>query len=58
MYWSLETANGGVLAECRTLSLSRDIPNAVAWIMKPFVQSLPRESLTSILQQTRIAATK
>ena len=57
-YWSLEATHGGVLAECRTLSLSRDIPNAVAWIIKPFVQSLPRESLTSILQQTRIAATK
>jgi hypothetical protein len=30
----------------------------VAWVIKPFVQSLPRESLTSILQQTRMAATK
>src|SRR5690349_1090298 len=57
-YWSLEATNGGVLAECRTLSLSRDIPLTVAWVIKPFVQSLPRESLTSILQQTRMAATK
>src|SRR5207302_11474945 len=38
-YWTLEATNGGVLGECRTLSLSRDIPLTVAWAIKPFVQS-------------------
>lgn len=57
-YWSLETVNGGVLAECRTLSLSRSIPATVAWAIKPFVQTLPRESLTSTLRETRTAAEK
>ena len=55
-YWSLEATNGGVLAECRTLSLSRNIPGAVAWAIKPFVNTLPRESLTMTLQATRSAA--
>ncbi len=56
-YWSLETANGGVLAECRTLSLSRNIPAGLSWAIKPFIQSLPRESLTSTLKNTRAAVT-
>ncbi len=57
-YWSLEAVNGGVLAECRTLSLSRAIPPALAWAINPFVQSLPRESLAGTLGDTRNAATK
>jgi hypothetical protein len=54
-YWSLETVNHGVLAECRTLSLSRNIPIAVSWAIKPFIQSLPSESLSSTLSNTRSA---
>ncbi len=57
-YWSLETVNDGVLAECRTLSLSRSIPAALAWAIKPFAQTLPRESLASTLRNTRAAAAK
>lgn len=57
-YWSLEAVNDGVLAECRTLSLSRSIPAGLAWAIKPFIQSLPRDSLGSTLRNTRTAATK
>jgi hypothetical protein len=57
-YWTLETTNGGVLGECRSLSLSRDIPGAIAWIIKPFVQSLPRDTLAGTLRNTRAAAEK
>lgn len=57
-YWSLEAIDGGVLGECRTLSLSRDIPPAVAWAIQPFVESLPREALAAMLQDTRAAAAK
>ena len=56
-YWSLEERNGGVLAECRTLSLSRDIPPALAWAVGPYVQKVPENSLMSTLDQTRKAAT-
>jgi hypothetical protein len=55
-YWSLEAVNHGVLAECRTVSLSRSIPAALSWAIKPFIQSLPRESLSSTLSNTRSAA--
>ena len=57
-YWSLETVAGGVLAECRTVSLSRDVPQVLAWAINPFVQKVPRESLVSTLEHTREAARK
>lgn len=57
-YWTLEAINGGVLAECRTLSLSRDIPPSVAWAIEPFVATLPREALAGTLRDTRAALLK
>src|SRR4051812_33914508 len=54
-YWNIEQVDGGVLAECRTLSLSRSIPQTVAWAVGPYVQKAPQESLTSTLKQTRDA---
>jgi hypothetical protein len=52
-FWSIEVSGNGVLAECRTISLSRRIPNGMGWMIKPFIQNVPRESLTSTLQNTR-----
>ncbi len=57
-YWSLESTGNGVLAECRTLSLSRSVPAGLMWAVKPFIQKLPRESLASTLENTRTAAAK
>ncbi len=55
LYWRLEQAAGGVFAECRSLSLSRDIPTGLGWIIKPVVGKLPRKSLEESLQSTRRA---
>jgi hypothetical protein len=52
-FWSIEASGNGVLAECRTISLSRAIPTGMGWMIKPFIQNVPRESLTSTLQNTR-----
>jgi hypothetical protein len=57
-YWTLERVNGGVLAECRVVSLSRDIPSVLAWIIKPLVSQIPYDALTSTLQNTRAAVSK
>ncbi len=57
-YWSLEASGGGVLAECRTVSLSRGIPGGMGWMIRPFIQNVPRESLTSTLRNTRKAVAK
>ncbi len=54
-FWSIEARGNGVLAECRTVSLSRSIPSGMGWMIKPFIQNVPRESLTSTLANTRKA---
>ncbi len=38
-----------------SVSLSRQIPFGLGWVVKPFVTSLPRESLEGTLQATRVA---
>ena len=52
VYWSIEEAEGGAFVECLTISLSRQIPFGLGWVVKPFVMSLPRESV-SIPRQSR-----
>jgi hypothetical protein len=54
-YWFIEEAEDGVFVECVSVSLSRRIPFALGWVVKPFVTSLPRESLEGMLQATRVA---
>lgn len=57
-YWRLEKVEGGVLAELRTISLSRGIPTGLGWMIKPFITGIPVESLTSTLEGTRKALGK
>jgi hypothetical protein len=52
-YWRFEEKNDGVYMECRALSLTRDIPFGLRWIIEPMVQRLPRESLIQTLEATR-----
>ena len=54
-YWKLEEADDGVLVECNAVGLSRDIPWGLGWMIKPFVESMPKESLEATLQATRLA---
>ena len=51
-YWLIEPRPSGVYLECRTISLSRSIPNGLGWILRPIVASLPRESLAATLAAT------
>lgn len=57
-YWSLDPRKGGVLVECRTLSLSRNVPAGLTWLVRPFIQSFPRDSLAATLRDTRAAVRK
>ncbi|HSA94391.1 MAG TPA: hypothetical protein VLE48_15365 [Terriglobales bacterium] len=54
-YWRFEERDGGVYVQCEAVSLTRDIPALVSWLVKPFVTSVPRESLTNTLSNTRAA---
>jgi hypothetical protein len=51
-YWSYEEADGGLYIQIETISLTRDIPAGLGWIVRPFVESVPRESLEFTLRQT------
>jgi len=55
-YWLFEERDGGVYVQCEAISLSRSIPFLLKWL-KPFITSVPRESLQFTLETTRQALT-
>jgi hypothetical protein len=57
-YWRLEQKDGGVYVQCEAVSLTRDIPFGVRWMVTPFVTTIPKESLLSTLTSTRSAVEK
>jgi hypothetical protein len=52
-YWRFLERDGGVYIQCESLTLTRGIPTGFGWIVRPFVTSIPRESLTFTLERTR-----
>ena len=52
-YWRFEARDGGVYVECESVSLTRDIPTGLAWIIKPFITGIPKESLQMTMGSTR-----
>jgi hypothetical protein len=54
-YWKLEEKKGGTYIECRAISLTRDIPLGLGWIIEPIIRKLPQESLVHTLEATRRA---
>ena len=51
-YWSYEERDGGLYMQIESVSLTRSIPTGLGWAIKPFVESVPRESLEFTLQST------
>lgn len=58
-YWRYEQLPGGVVAECESISLSRDIPSIVRVVVGGLIRSTADESMTRTLTafRTRFAAT-
>jgi hypothetical protein len=54
-YWRFAEANRGMYIQCEAISLTRDIPTGLNWLIAPFVESIPRESLEFTLLATRSA---
>lgn len=54
-YWRFEQQPDGVIAECEAISLTRDIPTGLGWLITPYIQKIPRESLEFTLDSTRKA---
>jgi hypothetical protein len=57
-YWRFQERDGGVYVECEAISLTRNIPVGLGWLIAPIVTTLPRESLANTLLETRAALQK
>ena len=57
-YWSYEERDGGLYMQIESVSLTRSIPAGLGWLIGPFVESVPRESLEFTLKATRDALRK
>jgi len=54
-WWRMEERDGGVYVQSEVVSLTRDIPTVLKWMIEPFVTSVPKETLSSTLVATRKA---
>jgi hypothetical protein len=54
-YCALEERSEGTYVQCESISLSRDIPFGLGWLVGPFVNDVPRESLEFTLTAMRKA---
>ena len=54
-WWRMEERDGGVYVQNEVVTLTRDIPTGLGWLIEPFVTSIPKETLSFTLQATRKA---
>lgn len=51
-YWTYEERDGGLYLQIESVSLTRAVPNGLNWIIQPFIEKIPRESLEFTLRST------
>ncbi len=54
-WWRFLERDGGTYVQCETVTLTRDIPTGLGWLIRPFLSGIPRETLTKTLTDTRAA---
>ena len=52
-YWRFLQRDNGVYIQCESITLTRGIPTGLGWLVRPFVTSIPRETLAFTLETTR-----
>ena len=57
-YWTFIAVPGGLLVECEAVSLTREMPIGLGWLITPIASDLPRRSLEFTLTATRRALTE
>lgn len=57
-YWRFYQADGGLYIQCNAVSLTRDVPSALGWLIGSFIETIPAASLRSALTETRSALLK
>ena len=55
LYCNFEARPEGTYEQCESVSLTRDIPFVLSWLIGPFVNSVPREALEYSLGKAREA---
>ena len=51
-YWSYEERDGGLYVQIEAISLTRSIPHGLGWAIRPYIESIPRDSLEFTLRST------
>jgi hypothetical protein len=54
-YWRFEERDGGTWVECQAISLTRDIPTGLGWLIEPIIRSLPKDSVANTLRELKAA---
>ncbi len=49
-YWSYAERDGGLYLQIEAVSLTRSIPHGLGWAVRPYIESIPRESLEFTLR--------
>jgi hypothetical protein len=57
-YWSYEERDGGLYLQIEAVSLTRSIPSGLGWLIRPYIESIPRESLEFTLRSVSSALRK
>jgi hypothetical protein len=57
-YWSYEERDGGLYLQIESVSLTRSIPTGLGWALRPYIESVPRESLDFTLRSAVTAIKK
>jgi hypothetical protein len=57
-YWSYQEKDGGLYMQIESVTLTRSIPTGLGWVIGPFVESIPRESLEFTLRSACSALRK
>jgi hypothetical protein len=51
-YWSYEERDGGLYIQIESITLSRSVPAGLGWVVDPFIENIPRDSLEFTLRAT------
>jgi hypothetical protein len=54
-YWRFEERDGGLYLQCEAITLTRSVPVALRWLIEPYITSIPHESLSETMNNTRDA---
>lgn len=54
-YWRFVQVEAGVVVQCEAISLTRDVPTGLGWLVRPFIRSIPPDSLEFTMMATRRA---